>query len=51
MLTFLSDCAGLFTGTFNAIWSVEIFRFLVALLVVQICFSIYFNFYRGMWKA
>ena len=41
MLTFFSDCAGLFTLTFNAIVAQEFFFFLLCFLVVMLSMGLF----------
>lgn len=50
MLTFFSDCAGLFTRTFRAACGLELFRFLAALLLVQLCFGLFLLLFHGAKK-
>lgn len=50
MLTFISDCAGLFTETFNAACGLDFFRLLAALVVVQLCFGLFVYLYHGTRK-
>lgn len=50
MLTFFSDCAGLFTSTFNAAMDVSFFRFLVVVILAQLGLGLFFYFYRGSKK-
>ncbi|MEA4934751.1 MAG: hypothetical protein VB071_14380 [Lawsonibacter sp.] len=48
MLTFFSDCAGLFTSTFNAACSLEFFKFLAAFLLLETCFGLFLYLHHGM---
>lgn len=50
MLTFFSDCAGLFSSTFSALCGVSFFRFLAALILIETGFGLFFFFNRGMKK-
>lgn len=50
MLTFFTDCVGLFAGTFNAAMGIEFFRFLVLVFILQISFGLFFYIYRGSKK-
>lgn len=50
MLIFISGCARLFTSIFTAACSLDFFRFLAALILVETGFGLWFYFNRGMKK-
>ena len=47
MLEFFSGCASLFSGTFNAACGLDFFRFLAALLALEVLVGLYLTLYHG----
>lgn len=50
MLSFFTDCAGLFTQVFDAACDLEFFQFLAAFLALLVCLSVFLNIYHGSKK-
>lgn len=50
MLEFFSGCASLFSRTFNAACGLEFFKFLAALIALEILVGLYLTFYHGAKK-
>lgn len=50
MLEFFSGCASLFSGTFNAACALDFFKFLSALLALEVLVGLYLTLYHGTKK-
>lgn len=50
MLEFISDCSGLFTDTFNAAMSQELFLILAFFILIKTSFALFWMLHRGAQK-
>lgn len=46
MVDFILACGGLFTDTFNAALQLDVFSFLVSVMIIQIGFGLWFMMYH-----
>lgn len=50
MIEFISDCAGLFTDTFNAAMEVGVFLILGSYILIKTSFALFWMLHRGAQK-
>jgi len=50
MIDFISGCVDLFSHTFVAVFSIDVFNFFCCILLLETGFGLWFFFNRGMKK-
>lgn len=50
MLSFFTDCVGLFASVFSAAMELEFFRFLAGLMIVLVSFGLFVQLQNGLKK-